>query len=143
MAKTPFPNQSETRPPNPARPYRLRIAGQNLFVQWLKAVDEWPDEAHDRYAADIRQAVRQTVDDEGWSILTARKTWDAPEYLHYAEKARDDFAREYGLDPAGLGLARYHGGQLVISFAGEENKEYPLYYAGIQIRSGTPIITIP
>jgi hypothetical protein len=120
--------------------YRMRVAGDRVFVTWLKPVTEWSDSECQAYLGRLGKAVRQTVSSEVWSLLTMPEPCENREYQRYVQSVREELIGEYGLnkvsDEVKIGL--YHADMLVISFPVEEGVEYPYYYRGIQLKPFKP-----
>ena len=124
------------------RPYRIRVDGDRVFVQWLKPIQEWqPDEGKD-YLPKLQEAVKRTVDTAVWELVSRPDPSSDPAYREYVGRIRGDLIRDFGLsDRTGeVKIGNYHLGMLVLSFPAANGVEYPYYYRGVQlvpIRGGT------
>lgn len=116
-------------------PYRIRVAGDRVFVQWLKPIQEWQPAEGAGYLPELRAAVKATVKSDAWEIISRRDPSSDPAYREYVERIRGEFIQEFGLvERVGeVNVGTYHLGMLVLSFPATEGVEYPYYYRGVQL----------
>jgi len=117
-------------------PYRLTRVGHQVFAEWLRPIESWSDKDQDDYMAELRSAVRASIDEPTWNLISRENRSDHEEYQRYVREVREKLIEEYSLQEIGeqLGIGLYHGGLLVLSWPVEEGGTYPYYYHGVQLK---------
>ena len=85
--------------------YRLRVAGDCVFMRWLRPIGECSDSECQEYLVRLGKAIRRTVAPQVWALLTMPEPCENPEYQAYVQSVREAFISEYGL----AAVAARHG----------------------------------
>lgn len=116
--------------------YRIRLDGHRVFVSWSAPVEQWADAECREYLQALMAAVRQTVDEQTWALLSRESPCADPDCRAYVETVKALLMQEYGLHEQRdqVELGRYHGDVLVISFKAGPGTDWPYYYRGVQLK---------
>ncbi len=116
--------------------YRLRVAGDCVFMRWLRPIGECSESECQEYLVRLGKAIRRTVAPQVWALLTMPEPCENPEYQAYVQSVREAFISEYGLAAVAdeVIIALYHADMLVLSFPGQAGVEYPYSFRGVQLK---------
>ena len=118
------------------KPYTIKVRGHCVFVTWHRPLKQWGKDVCERYSEDLRRAIRRTVADDVFEMLTAGPQDESPEVLRYVRRVMADLMAEFNLDAAQneVTIAGYHMEMLIISFKAPPGTNYPYYYKGVQLK---------
>jgi hypothetical protein len=119
-----------------SKPYSIRVNGDSVFVSWNKPLPEWDQQSQDEYLPSLQKAVRSTVDDEVYEIISSGDMWSDQKANDYVKMVVDDLRKQYGLPDSeeSVWIGHYHMNMLVIGFDADPQIQYPYYYKGIQLK---------
>jgi hypothetical protein len=119
-----------------SKPYEINIEGHRVYMSWDQPIHAWNQKAQDSYLPELQAAVRLTIDDAAYPIISSGNMQADPRAHDYVAKVRNDLIVEYGLvdSEETVWIGNYHMGMLVIGFKAEPAIKYPYYYKGIQLK---------
>ena len=117
--------------------YKLTIKNDSVFCKWHKDITQWSEKESDEYLAQLQSAVKKTVSQEKWELITK----DSPrsedvEYQNYVEAVKKEVILKFGFEESFelVRIGLYHSDMLVISFPAQEKIKYPYYFMGVQLK---------
>ena len=118
------------------KPYRIRVSDHSVFVKWLKPIQQWSQEDGAAYLRSLQKAVRKTVDQETWQLISSPDFFNNPEYRNFVEKIRTKLIEEYHFQSQAndVRISTYHMGLLVLDFPASDEIKYPYCYYGVQLK---------
>lgn len=119
-----------------SKPYSIRVEDDSVFVSWDQPLSEWDQKSQDEYLPKLQEAVRSTVDDEVYAIISYGDMYSDPKAKEYVESVIADLRMKYALPDSDdvVRIGYYHMEMLVIGFDADPQIQYPYYYKGIQLK---------
>ncbi len=117
-----------------SKPYTIKVAGDSVYVSWERPLPEWDQRSQDEYLPDLEAAVRSTISDEIYEIISSGDMWSDPKAKEYVERVKRDLTDRFGLPEKAVRIGHYHMNMLVLGFDADRDTKYPYFYKGIQLK---------
>ncbi|TWT62983.1 hypothetical protein [Rubinisphaera italica] len=116
--------------------YTITREGDKVFLSVYSPIQNLPPKVVDQYLSDLQSAVRNSVEENVWKIVSSGNMQSDPKACEYVEIVRRSLIDEFGLkdDSNEVWIGNYHLGMIVIGFNAKPQVIYPYYYKGIQLK---------
>ena len=117
------------------KPYVIKVENDSVFCTWKKDITAWSEKELEQYLPQLREAVRKTVDNKIWELITIESgRSEIKDYQKYVERVRQEVISRFEVHESKVKVGYYHGDMLVLSLEVEDPKSYPYYFMGIQLK---------
>lgn len=116
--------------------FEIKVDKHRVYAQWYKPLKELGPADFDAYHLALCAAVRDTVDDDTYAIISSGSMWSDKKAHEYVEAVRKDLIAEYGFPDSTkhVWIGHYQMDMIVIGFVGDPKVTYPYFYKGIQLK---------